>query len=534
MPTKERTRTRGSASSTPPPADGLWPSHGRLAVRWIERNCVNGEGDLFGQPARLTAAQKLWIYRWYEYHEGSEDEWGRPLWRYDEALIGLPRGEGKTQFVGWLVALEFAGPPEIAPRNPNIAVAAASFEQADLAYSAAALNFGGTGGRLDTPLSQFVDVFDTETLFKPTAGRSGRLFRVAAVAGTNEGGNATLVVADELHEWRGSKERVFTVLKAGTRKRTRPGRVLSITTAGVEGADSLCERKYRRGLEVQHDPTIDPKFLFIWHEASDHWDLDDPAQVEQAILEASPSGGRLWDIAQRVRDFFDPTVPRFEAIRYFLNRWVHAEADSWLADAPGAWSACLDRTIDIPRATADELGAEVVVGVDVSLRGDSTAVVWVWQAPDGRWVVRSRVWVAPKGGKIDHLDVMAHLRVLAGWFRVQSASYDPRFFEVPAQTLLDEGLPMIEVPQSQERMVPACLHAYRVIVGGDLAHDGDPTLAAHVNGAVRREGERGWTLSKGKSGRHIDACIAMVLAIHEAVTSRPDPTPAGDFFVLTL
>jgi phage terminase large subunit-like protein len=140
-------------------------------------------------------------------------------------------------------------------------------------------------------------------------------------------------------------------------------------------------------------------------------------------------------------------------------------------------------------------------------------------------VVRSKVWTARKGQKIDHLEVMAYLRDLAARFRLQGVAYDPRFFEVPAQTLADEGLPMIEVPQSQERMVPACLHAYGLIVGGEIAHDGDPVLAAHVNGAVRREGERGWTLSKGKSGRHIDACIAMVLALWEAATNRPEPPP---------
>lgn len=517
--TTERT-TRGSAPSPPPPADRLWPSHGRLAVRWIEANCVFGEGDLFGQPARLTSSQKLWLYRWYEYHEGTEDQWGRPLWRYQEAVIGLPTGEGKTQFVGWIVALEFAGPPEIAPRHPNIPLAAASFEQADLAYTAAALNFGGTGGQLVTNLSPFVEVFDTELSFKPAQGRSGKVFRVAAVAGTNEGGNPTLFVADELHEWRGSKERVFAVIYKSTRKRKRPGRVLSISTAGVEGAGSLCERKYLSGLEVLHDPTLDPTLLFIWHEAADHWDLDDRAQVREAILEASPSAGELWDLDQRVADFFKPTMPRFEAVRYFLNRWVQAEADSWLADAPGAWSACLDRDLDIPK------GAPVVAGVDVSLRNDSTAVTRTWRAPDGRWVVRTKVWRAPKGGKIDHLAVMQHLRELATDYELQSASYDPRFFEVPAQMLTDEGIPMIEVPQSPERMVPACMLTYELIVGGEIAHDGDPVLAAHVNGAVRREGERGWSLSKGKSGGHIDACISMVLALHEAVTSpAPVPTP---------
>lgn len=517
MPT---TTTPDSELSLPPPAEPLWPSHGRLAIRWIERYCVNGQGDDYGKPARLTSEQKLWLYRWYEYHPGTEDEWGRPLWRYDEFGLGLPRGEGKTQFIGWVVALEFAGPPEIASRNPDIPIAAASFEQADKAYSAAAITFGGTGGKLKTALSPFVEVFDTEFMFKAAEGRTGRCYRVAAAAGTNEGGNASLFVADELHEWRGAKERVFTVLKAGTRKRRRPGRVLWITTAGVEDAGSLCERKYLRGLEVQHEPALDPKLLFIWYAGSDHWDLTDPAQVREAILEASPSKGALWNIEQRVADFFDPTEPLFERIRYFLNRWVQAEADSWLADAPGSWAACFDLGVDIPA------GAPIYAGVDVSLKNDSTAVLHCWQAPDGRWVVRSKVWTAPKGKRIDHHAVMAHLRKLADVYELESAAYDPRYFEVPAQELTDEGINMIEFPQSPERMIPACMLAYGLIIGGEVAHNGDPVLGRHVNAAVRREGERGWSLSKGKSGTHIDACIAMVIALHEAVTARAaEPVP---------
>ena len=38
-----------------------------------------------------------------------------------------------------------------------------------------------------------------------------------------------------------------------------------------------------------------------------------------------------------------------------------------------------------------------------------------------------------------------------------------------------------------------------------------------------RESERGWTLSKGRSKRKIDAVIALVIALHEAA-QPPEPT----------
>jgi phage terminase large subunit-like protein len=100
------------------------------------------------------------------------------------------------------------------------------------------------------------------------------------------------------------------------------------------------------------------------------------------------------------------------------------------------------------------------------------------------------------------------------------------FFELAAADLTDEGIPMIEVPQSVERMVPACGHAFELIVSGRLVHDADPVLEDHVLSAVQREGERGWTLSKGRSKRKIDAAIALVLACWEA----SQPTEAGSVY----
>ncbi len=55
--------------------------------------------------------------------------------------------------------------------------------------------------------------------------------------------------------------------------------------------------------------------------------------------------------------------------------------------------------------------------------------------------------------------------------------------------------------------------AYDLIIHSGIVHDGDPELAAHVAAAVRREQERGFTLSKGKSRRHIDAAVAMCMGL---------------------
>src|SRR3546814_11935110 len=76
---------------------------------------------------------------------------------------------------------------------------------------------------------------------------------------------------------------------------------------------------------------------------------------------------------------------------------------------------------------------------------------------------------------------------------------------------------MAEFPQGAGHMVPACQDSYRAITGRVLVHDNDPVLTDHVLAAATRDTDRGWRLSKGKSKRHTDACIAMVMAVFLAL-----------------
>lgn len=496
-----------------------------------------GEGSLLGKPAKLNRFQRRVVWRWYEYHPGTEDGRGRPQWRFDSGFISIPSGEGKTQLAGWIEALEFAGPPQIAPLNPIVIPAAASLDNANRVYRAFALNFGGPDDETkdQAPLAHLVDVFDLESTFKSDAGRVGRVQRIASVASTNEGDNPTLFVGDELHEWVGSKARLWFVQQKSIRKANPPGRMLAITTAGVRGSDTLCEQTYQHALKVRRDQSVDPTLMVEIHEAADHWDLDDRDQVRSAVLEASPSRGAHYDVDGRVSDFFRPTMPRHEAERYYLNRWVDSVAESWLDDMPRGHWASLQADRQIPHRAA------VHLAVDMALRHDSMALGLVWPAdvddPDTgetarRLVVRSHVWT-PTDGKLPHDEMWQLIRWIGGaLYDVKSVAYDPRYFELPAQQLEDEGYLMVEMPQTPERMSQVSAHAYELIGSGVVEHDGDPTLAAHVQSAAKKITERGWMLSKSRSKRHIDACVAMCMGLWEA--SRPADAPKKQGFAFVM
>jgi phage terminase large subunit-like protein len=150
--------------------------------------------------------------------------------------------------------------------------------------------------------------------------------------------------------------------------------------------------------------------------------------------------------------------------------------------------------------------------------------VAVQQREDGRWHANCRVWVPTPGTPVDTTDIMQYLRGQAALYDVRAVSYDPRFFDVPAKYLEDEGLPMVEIPQSVERMTVAIGGLYEAIMGKDITHEPDELFTTQVLNAVPRFNDRGFTLTKSKSRGHIDAAIALALALERAQR----PTPASE------
>lgn len=462
------------------------PSYGALAAAWIEDNVVHGEGDLFGQPFRCTDDQRQFLDKLLRYDAST----GRLIVR--RAVLGRAKGWGKTEFIAAVALFFLAGP--LAPTAPNIPIAAASFEQADLLFGSARVMVS------EGPLKPFVEAYDTELLLRDAPGK---MFRVAAAAGTNDGGRPTLFCADELHEWSGGKARVFLVISNSIAKR-RDGMVLVISTAGSEDSD-LLRGLYDYGRAVESGEIHDPAFLLDWAEADPTLNPHDGPEVRRRMAAQANPHLDQFGLSEHVERRWHE-VAEHEWLRYFGNRWVSIAAESWLPD--GAWVGCADDKVELVD------GADTWVGVDMALKHDTVAVVhgqWI----DGRLVVRHRAWL-PAGDMVDVAGVEAHLRDLHRRYRLVEVAYDPAFFQRSAEALGDDGLPMVEFPQSAQRMVPACQTTYELVCSQRLAHDGSPVFADQVQSAAPRQAGEGWRLSKGKSKRKIDAAIALVMMAERA------------------
>ena len=506
-----RTLTRGPGLWTPQ-LDPLPPTLGPVVCRWIEANLVHGEGDFEGEPFRLEGWQRRILYRLYEYDPATLKRLVR------RALFVMPKGCGKTELVGAICDLELAGPclPTADGRgrlrkSPNIPVGAASFEQADRLFSAAKAMATGKGSRL----APFVEAYDTEILLRE---RSGRLFRVAAIGGTNDGGLPTTFAADEIHEWEGRKERVHLVIGNSLAKRA-DGLELNLSTPDAADPDSLFGRLHAYALKVITGEVADPSFLAVWFTADGHWQLDDPDELRAALAEATPAS---WlDIDRIAARLEIDRIPEHEFRRYHLAQLVRPEAQ-WLP--PGAW----EDLADTDRPPPPE-GAEVVLFFDGSYNGDSTALVGVipgerphvfvvgcWERPDG-----AVDWLVPREEvKARVAWAFTHWRARMGW--------DPPGWhaegEVWEETYGEANALRFET-NVRRRMAAACSRFYTTVVAKGLTHDGDPRLARHLRNAVVKETPEGAYITKaGRHGPKIDLAVAAVGAV-ELTAGAAEPPP---------
>ena len=446
------------------------------------------KGFKAGAPLSFTNWQK-WLLR--SLFERTDS--GRL--RYRRALIGLPRKNGKSLMMSAVgVYSMIAG-----EAGSEIYAVANDRQQARIIFNEAKQQIQ------NSPLLASEATVYRDAIEMP---RFGSVFRVLSSEVRAQAGlNPSITLFDEV--WGQPNADLFDQMSLGSGNRIEP-MIISITTAGFD-LDSLAGRMYQYGKQVAAGEVDDETFGFWWWEAPEDCDIND--RKAWAIANPNLAEGLLdpEDLASAVKQTAESSVRRWR-----LNNWTRSQ-ESWLPT--GAWEQCVDhqRTLDpdLP----------VWVGIDMALKRDTIGVV-VAQPQEERVVVRAKIW-QPQVDGVDVAGVEAHLRELHNTYQVQEFVYDPAFFERSAEVLSDEGLNMVTFPQSAQRMIPACGNAYEMIVARKVSHDGSPMFTDQVLSAAQRMSANGWTLSKGKSKRKIDSCIAMVMALDRATRKPPEePTPS--------
>ncbi|MDO2354666.1 terminase TerL endonuclease subunit [Mycobacterium avium] len=470
------------------------PSDGPKVARWIERNCVYTSGPKFGQPVKLEVFQRIFLIWLFEKRPD-----GR--YRYRRALLECPKGQGKTPLASWIGAYQLAN-----QYAAVIPVAAASLEQAELLFGdmRQCVSESKTLSRVMMPFEHEIQVKDGP----------GRAYKVAAVAGTNDGQRPSTLLGDEIHEWVGSRERVHLVLANGCSKR-QDSLIVNTTTPGFD-PNTLAGRMHDYGLRVNSGEIDDPEFLFVWWGCpADRYDLTDEEQRQQAIRDASPAA----DLFADVRDISNRyhQIPENEWLRYYLACWVSG-VQAWLP--LGAWDGCKDTTQDIPD------GADVCLGFDGSFNNDATALV-VAACGETPHLDVVELWEKPPTAgpdwKVPIADVEETIRQACRRWQVREIVCDPARWARSYQILEDEGLPIVAFPQNAGHMIPATQRMYEAVVNRMITHSGDARLARHIGNAMAKTDARGTRICKASpnSPLKVDLAVAAVMALDRAAVAPP-------------
>lgn len=406
--------------------------------------------------------------------------------RYTQALIGMPRKNGKSQ-LGAAIALKLLVADGIF--GAEVYSAAGDRKQAALVFEEARRMV-----RFSPLLEATLKVFPGSKVIEDRSTES--IYRVvSADAALQHGLNPSGVIFDEV--WNQPNRRLWEALTTGSGVREEP-LIVALTTAGYDD-DSLLHELFESGRKGR-----DPSFYFRWFGLPKDSRLryDNP----KAWALANPAMGdflREEYLAEEAR-----RLPENSFRRWHLNQWT-AQEDTWITQRQ--WDGCRGKPA-IPK------GASVWVGIDAGMHHDSTGLAMVAKIGD-EFHAEFDVWI-PGDAEDEVLDlnlVAARVRQIATEYELVECVYDPYFMGVLAPGMEEEGLPMVKFPQQNEHMCPASQTLFDIIVNRKLRHGGHKVARAHALAAVAKETERGWRISKAASRKQrTDLLVALAMAVDRA------------------
>jgi phage terminase large subunit-like protein len=268
---------------------------------------------------------------------------------------------------------------------------------------------------------------------------------------------------------------------------------LTVTYAGFSGESVLLEGLYKRGMA---QPEVGPSLragdglLCAWH----HEPIA-PWQTPEWLNEMRRS--------LRPNQF----------LRMIENRFVTSESSFIGLDV---WDACVDPTA---RPVIDDRRLSVWVGVDASVKHDSTAIVvctWEQTAQRVRLVTHKIFQPTPDDPLSFEDTIESTVLDLQRRFRVVKVLFDPWQMMAVSQRLTKQGIKIEEFPQSPGNLTIASTNLFDLITGRNIVLYPSAEMRLAASRAVAIETSRGWRIGKEKQSHKVDCIIALAMAAHAA------------------
>ncbi len=496
---------------------GLWfdPVAALRAIQFMSL-MKHSKGEWAGQFLRLEPWQLFYLWTLFGWvrEDGTR--------RFRTSYLEVARKNGKSTLAAAIGLYLFIADGE---PGAEIYTAATKRDQARITHSEAT-RMVKANPALRKRVTVFKDnlhIVDTASKFEPLGRDTDSL----------DGLNVHGAIVDEVHAHR--TRDLWDVLDTATGARRQP-LMLAITTAGFD-RHSLCWELHEHTEGVLDGSRHDD----AWHGIIYTIDDGDDWQDENIWPKANPNLGvsvYMDDMRRQAARAAQMPSALNAFLRLRLNVWTQSET-RWI-------------DMDVWRANAGHVDPDVLRGricyggLDLSSTSDITAFVLVFppQHDGDRYQVLCRFWIpeesmrdrsrrdrvpydawvregyitATPGNVIDYDYVLAQIDEDAGRYDIQEIAFDRWGATRIVQQLEDAGMTVVQFGQGFSSMSPPTKELERLLLGGKLAHGGNPVLSWMAGNVVVREDPAGNIKpDKGKSIEKIDGIVALVMALDRAL-----------------
>lgn len=347
-----------------------------------------------------------------------------------------------------------------------------------------------------------------------------------------DGLNVHGAIIDELHAH--PSRDLLDVIDTATGARSQP-LIFMITTAGHE-RQSVCFEYHTHTEQVLKGALVDDSFFGIIYTL----DKGDDWQDETTWIKANPNLGvskYLDNLRDKARRAAQMATQQNSFLTKELNVWTQSET-KWLDF--DKWQRCA-------HAVGDMRGRTCYGGLDLSTNTDISALVLVFppQSKGDKWAILPRFWIpsdamrervkrdrvpydvwvrdgfitATPGDVIDYEYILEQIKDDCEAFNFKELSYD-RWGATKLANDIRRGadVELVEMGQGFASMSPPMKEMERMILGGELAHSGNPVLAWMADNLVASTDPAGNIKpDKEKSREKIDGIVALIMALDRAV-----------------
>lgn len=521
---------------------GVWTSQDDLAIErgyWFDERFARHfwefgrrylrfwEGSEWaGKPFRLSQWEYFDVaarlFGWFRY----DDEWDRPVRRYNRTYIEVAKKNGKSPFAAYVGTYMMSVDDE---PGGKVFSSASSKDQAAIVHEHAIQMVQNS-----PELMHRCKINHTTKLitWKPNQATYRAL---SSESGTAEGLNGHCSIADELHVWFGRK--LWDSLKYMGAAKPQP--ILFVITTAGEDTQSVCYEQREYGLSVIRGDVMDLGFLAYIKAAESKDNPGDP----KTWAKANPALGGIVKHRELETMYLEAckSAAALSAFkRYRLNIWGMVE-EPWLD--MDAWDACRETYTE-----ADVVGMPAYAGLDLSKSRDMTALavivpmgdaeyrqfIYFWLPEDTVKKYRHRIdyeaWINAgwlkivPGSSMSSDDIRAAILPVLHRFDVQHIQYDPYAARNLAEKLSEEdGYECLEFPQTIVRFAEPTATYEQLILQHKLHHNGNPPLRWQAETCqVKSDNNKNIRPMKRKHGdvRTIDGIVAGIMGLSGAVTDE--------------